>query len=169
MFLQSEGSDAQGFGRSASTSKTGDAPFIPKRGDKDFSPLEGRAASQNAALTESRNAMFAALTAGNSRQHTSKSHNKAVWHQDLRRASMNVQDTHGIHFNSLGQYNSLRARIELLPEEALYMVERGSLECWTEENVAMSAQQAFACMLAKNDLTIDKYQVGLFPCCYCLI
>lgn len=74
---------------------------------------------------------------------------------------MNVQDTHGIHFNSLGQYNSLRSRIELLPEEALYMVERGSLECWTQEDVAMSAQQAFSCMLEKGDLTIDKYQACL--------
>lgn len=64
-------------------------------------------------------------------------------------------------------------RLELLPEEALYLVERSTMFCWKEtelldlstegledtEGVPMSVQQAFLEMIGKEDLTLEKYQV----------
>lgn len=66
----------------------------------------------------------------------------------------------------------IQKRLELLPEEALYLVERGTMFCWKEhdlfsatpaleemEGSPMSVQQAFAEMIGKEDLTLEKYQV----------
>lgn len=71
-------------------------------------------------------------------------------------------------------------KLELLPEEALYLVERGSLLCWeqtegqarqTEERredhsdpiqiigAPLSVQQSFAVMIGKAGLTFERYQV----------
>jgi tRNA-splicing endonuclease subunit Sen54 len=67
-------------------------------------------------------------------------------------------------------------RLELLPEEALYLAERGAMQCWKENNLftqnpqpgpslegmegtPMSVQQAYAEMLGKEDLTLERYQV----------
>jgi len=73
--------------------------------------------------------------------------------------------------------------MELLPEEALYLVEKGSLLCWEQtegqENQAeepeerredlsdpvrivgapLSVQQSFTVMIGKADLTFERYQV----------
>jgi len=78
---------------------------------------------------------------------------------------------------------STEKKLELLPEEALYLVERGSLLCWEQtegqENQAeepeergqdlsdpvqiigapLSVQQSFAVMIGKADLTFERYQV----------
>lgn len=65
-------------------------------------------------------------------------------------------------------------RLELLPEEAIYLIERGSLMCWKEslmeypmdgtfESVTgspMTVQQAYTEMIGKEDLTMDRYQVS---------
>ncbi|UZJ57117.1 hypothetical protein CBS101457_006437 [Exobasidium rhododendri] len=82
-------------------------------------------------------------------------------------------------------YEKLRSRLELLPEEALYMIERGSLECrirsknltreggggvqektdydvnqeGNTEWVPMSVQQAFATMLFTDGLNRERYQL----------
>ena len=70
-------------------------------------------------------------------------------------------------------------RLELLPEEALYLVERGALFCWKEhelfsentqqmspledvEGSPMSVQQAYAEMIGRENLTLERYQVRLF-------
>ena len=62
-------------------------------------------------------------------------------------------------------------RLELLPEETLYLVERGAMFCWKEsdwlgnldldgmDGAPMSVQQAFAEMIGKEGLTLEKYQV----------
>ena len=66
-------------------------------------------------------------------------------------------------------------RLELLPEEALYLVERGSMFCWKEEGeeavveagvlpdgvdgTPMTVQQAYAEMIGRGDLTLERYQV----------
>jgi len=69
----------------------------------------------------------------------------------------------------------LQKRLELLPEEAIYLIERGSLLCWKEADLGlgstldpssvsgspMSVQQAFAEMIGKEDLTLEKFQVRL--------
>lgn len=69
----------------------------------------------------------------------------------------------------------MQKRLELLPEETLYLVERGAMYCWQPtdlplpktqllddvEGVPMSVQQAFAEMIGKEDLTLERYQVRL--------
>ena len=69
-------------------------------------------------------------------------------------------------------------RLELLPEEILYMVERGSMLCWKESAVLsttyqkngddqiqligepMSAQQCFAEMLGRSRVSMEHYQAS---------
>jgi hypothetical protein len=76
-----------------------------------------------------------------------------------------------------------RKRLELLPEEALYLMEKGALFCWkasrddndapggdeneekdvewdsSSQGAPMSVQQAYAEMIGREDLTLDRYQV----------
>jgi len=68
----------------------------------------------------------------------------------------------------------VKKRLELLPEEAIYLIERGALFCWNESDVhtphlqgsegiagiPMSVQQAYAEMIGKENLTLEKFQVG---------
>lgn len=91
----------------------------------------------------------------------------------------------GIHFASIGHsvsqssYNheaeappsksNQHKRLHLLPEEALYLIERGTLACyWAENSVnnyiehtrpVMSVQQAYTAMLGTVGLNMEKYQV----------
>jgi tRNA-splicing endonuclease subunit Sen54 len=193
------------------------APFIPKRGEKDFEPTGFEA--QARALEKSRKAMFDVIRC--ERIVTSKNISIATWEPSLNRAV--VELARGPLFASVGVtrkvavlkdgrdedlertyrpdrvnwerdgvwkegvfYDKMRSRLELLPEEALYMVERGSLECrirvksagrkgkgsMAEKTdydvikdedadwVPMSVQQAFATMLFKDDLTRERYQVS---------
>ena len=67
----------------------------------------------------------------------------------------------------------MQKRLELLPEEAIYLIERGSLFCWKQTDLElgqvpglndvggspMTVQQAFSEMLGKGDLTMEKFQV----------
>jgi len=68
----------------------------------------------------------------------------------------------------------VKKRLELLPEEAIYLIERGALFCWNKSDVhtahlqgfegiagiPMSVQQAYAEMIGKENLTLEKFQVG---------
>ncbi|KAF7321753.1 tRNA-int-end-N2 domain-containing protein [Mycena kentingensis (nom. inval.)] len=112
----------------------------------------------------------------------SKAASYAMWHPDLRRA--HVVLARGTHFASLGHSiprpvssedgsEKLQKRLELLPEEALYLIERGSAFCWKEVNLdltgiegaepilgaPMSVQQAYTEMIGSEDLTLERYQV----------
>jgi tRNA-splicing endonuclease subunit Sen54 len=123
----------------------------------------------------------------------SKSVSYAVWYPNLARAHVTV--ARGVHFTSMGHSaqrpassssqstasgKSLKKRLELLPEETLYLLEKGALFCWKAscddgpgENVVdwdsssqgapMSVQQAYAEMIGTEDLTLDRYQVGMRP------
>lgn len=59
--------------------------------------------------------------------------------------------------------------MELLPEEALYMVERGVIELWREgeatedgfARVPMSVQQAWSEIIGHDELTVERFQVSL--------
>ena len=78
-----------------------------------------------------------------------------------------------VHASS--QQVKMLKRLELLPEEALYLVERGSMFCWKEEGeeaiveagvlpdgvdgTPMTVQQAYAEMIGRGDLTLERYQV----------
>jgi len=155
---------------------------------------------QETLLDTSRVALFNAIhsSSKNGRFHSSKAHNRAVWDDRLGRAYMvDVQDpalpldigrnargsadgadegsrrqatVHGIHFQTMGTYSSERKRLELLPEEALYLIERGTIECWTtprprppefnEESVPMTLQHAWSAMIDAEELTPERYQVG---------
>ncbi|KIP06834.1 hypothetical protein PHLGIDRAFT_30306 [Phlebiopsis gigantea 11061_1 CR5-6] len=155
-------------------------PIIPKRGEKDFEPkTSGGSGLQRHVLDRARSAMADALRA--TRTTSSKTISYAVWHPDIARANVTV--ARGIHFTTMG-HSVARAsapgknddvktakRLELLPEEALYLVERGAMFCWKEidlyedpnlegmDGAPMSVQQAFAEMIGKEDLTLEKYHV----------
>ena len=108
-------------------------------------------------------------------------------------ARVHVTQVHGPLFYSIGHSipvklpedetdSSLREKLHsrqiLLPEEALYMIERGSMLCWkgddtldikaiydisegSKQGVPMSVQQAYSEMIGKEDLTLEKYQVRI--------
>ena len=118
----------------------------------------------------------------------SKSISYAVWYPVIARA--HVTSNRGIHFASMGHSvartslgedvnKKVQKRLELLPEEALYLVERGTMLCWKAselplastpgledmEGIPMTVEEAFAEMIGKEGLTLEKYQVGyLLPC-----
>ncbi|GAA5990847.1 hypothetical protein JCM11641_000847 [Rhodosporidiobolus odoratus] len=159
-------------------------PFIPKRGEKDFEPLAASSSfppesteatlstHQQHLLQSSRNALYTALSSG-SRHHSSRAHNSFTWRPELGRASCDSEDgltAHGIHFGNVGHFHTQRRRLELIPEEALYMCERGGIELWKEfeeevdgevvrKRVPMSVQQAWAECIGAYDLTPERYQV----------
>lgn len=103
----------------------------------------------------------------------------AVWYPEIGRA--HVTTMRGTQFVNMGHSVGRDApadgttakekvvkRLELLPEEALYLVERGAMFCWKAmegaavddmEGEPMSVQQAFAEMIGKEDLTLEKYHV----------
>ena len=122
-----------------------------------------------------------------------------MWYSGLGRAR--VTQARGVLFNGMGHSvpraaapESLQAdggipkthkRTELLPEETLYLIERGSLFCWKDEPNArqlrssdlgvgqeeggehdvmrgspMSVQQAYADMIGREDLTLERYHVS---------
>lgn len=120
----------------------------------------------------------------------SKSISYAIWIPSIARAHVTI--ARGTHFTAMGhsvprsipskagipsEKEKTQKRLELLPEEALYLVERGSMFCWKEEGTGdllvpghedvhgtpMSVQQAYADMLGQEDLTLDKYQVIRLP------
>ncbi|KAG2109209.1 tRNA-splicing endonuclease subunit sen54 N-term-domain-containing protein [Suillus cothurnatus] len=153
-------------------------PVIPKRGEKDFEPAPGGGSGlQVHVLDRARAAMFEALKAD--RAISSKSASYGIWFPQISRVHVTV--ARGIHFSVMGHSaarptsidndsTKLQKRLELLPEEALYLIERGALFCWKDiqtdltglddiEGAPMSVQQAFAEIIGKEDLTLEKYQV----------
>ncbi|KAJ7925016.1 tRNA-splicing endonuclease subunit sen54 N-term-domain-containing protein [Mycena leptocephala] len=142
-------------------------PVIPRRGEKEFEPQPGGGSGlQLHVLDRSRNAMLEALRA------TAVSY--AIWHPEIARAHVNVP--RGTMFSSIGHSVPRpvhHKRLELLPEEALYLIERGSVFCWKETSLdlasvdnfeeilgsPMSVQQAFSEMIGTEDLTLERYQV----------
>lgn len=181
-------------------------PIIPKRGEKYFEPVGGPSALPNSGsglqqhmLDKARSAMYSALKA--ERGISSKTISYALWFPETGHAQVIL--ARGAAFGSLG-YSNMREPIdgsgatkekgkgkslELLPEEALYMVERGSMYCWrvarkgakTADDVVsmplplggdvpleeipgtpMSVQEAFAEMIGgASGLTTEQYQVGV--------
>lgn len=124
---------------------------LPKRGEKDFEP-NGTALQQDV-LRDSRNAMYAALNG--ERGHAGKLHVTAVWHSDVRKAA--VDFAKGPHFNTLGKSDST-GTAWLHPEELIYLVERGSLECFFPQGAPMSLQAAYAAAIS-NHGDLERLQV----------
>jgi tRNA-splicing endonuclease subunit Sen54 len=187
-------------------------PVIPKRGEKEFEPKPGGGSGlQVHILDASRNAMFEVLKAQRTISRSvaswsvnngrwpicfSKSVSYAVWYPSIARAHVTVAK--GIHFSTMGhsvprpivgedEVQKFHKRLELLPEETLYLVERGSLFCWKNtdldwsrvpgmENIPgppMSVQQVYSELIGMDDLTLERFQVGChgfvaLNCAHCL-
>lgn len=122
----------------------------------------------------------------------SKSISYGIWYPSIDR--VHVTTARGIHFSTMGHFVSRTAqcgntedesespssklpkRLELLPEEALYLIERGALFCYKalcrrappvdpsnheleSLGAPMSVQQAFAEMIDREGMTLERYQV----------
>ncbi|EFQ97021.1 hypothetical protein MGYG_00064 [Nannizzia gypsea CBS 118893] len=147
---------------------------LPRRGDKDFEP--NPTLHQANVLTSARNAMHNALSYP--RLHNPKSRIVGVYYPDGLRsgACVCVPNPKGQHFRTMAQADSMN-RMWLLPEEALYLLERGSLDIrWPAEDtwqkgipetssfdlegtIPMSLQAAYACFLARSGLTMERFSV----------
>jgi tRNA-splicing endonuclease subunit Sen54 len=118
---------------------------LPKRGEKDFEPHGTR--HQDGILESSRQAMHDALS--HTRFHTAKNHTRGFYYgeESLKRDDVvppewrkGLEDDHvvvlestrGPHWKTMGKstLGQRYASVWLLPEEALYLVERGNLDLW---------------------------------------
>ncbi len=92
--------------------------------------------------------------------------------------TVKVDNAHGVHFRTIGRGDS-KNKMWLLPEEALYLIERGSLDIrWPEDcrpgsgkghdhdseddrtgELPMSLQGAYASFIGKSGLTLERYSV----------
>jgi tRNA-splicing endonuclease subunit Sen54 len=128
-------------------------PTIPRRGEKDFEP-DGTN-HQDRVLADSRQAMYNALSL--ERIQPPKSHVRATWHENLQRAS--VTKPRGPHFQTVGKQES-SGNLWLLPEETLWLLERGTITCWWESGLPMSLQGCYAaCLGDGSGLTLERFQV----------
>ncbi|KAJ9475275.1 tRNA-splicing endonuclease subunit SEN54 [Pseudozyma hubeiensis] len=143
---------------------------IPKRGEKDFEPTGF--GGQSKLLDRSREAMFQAVSG--ERKVGSRSLVRATWNASTRRARL--LDVQGKIFETVGVIRReqvkdpttgktiTKAWNELLPEEALFLAERGSLQIYQTEQVEgaeealvpMSLQQAFAMLMLPPDGSADE-------------
>ncbi|ODV91389.1 hypothetical protein CANCADRAFT_3096 [Tortispora caseinolytica NRRL Y-17796] len=121
---------------------------LPKRGEKET--LNEESDVQETKLESSRAAMYRALASD--RMHSAKNRVEADWMGELRKAR--VIAASGTHFLTMGYQNS--SGIWLEPEEALYLIERGTLMC-RANGVPLSLEGAYAAMIGA--CSIEKFQV----------
>ncbi|KAF8628795.1 hypothetical protein AX15_003711 [Amanita polypyramis BW_CC] len=151
-------------------------------------------ALQQHLLGRAREAMFDALRA--TRTTSSKNISYGIWYPNLSRTHVTV--ARGTHFTSVGHSaprperasyddddgndlagvtitSKVQKRLELLPEETIYLVERGSMLCWkalppgpstttlmlegSVSGAPMSVQQVYSEMIGREGLTLGKLQV----------
>lgn len=145
-------------------------PTLPKRGEKDFESHETNL--QLDTLEASRRAMHGVLSW--QRTHTQKGHVLAMY--DPERNMACVDKVKSQHFQTIGTNKG--GKEWLLPEEALFLLERGTLDCrWpvkreigdktvyrTEDGAPMSLQSAYAAFIGfeggvGGKLTLEMYNV----------
>ncbi|WOO84720.1 putative tRNA-splicing endonuclease subunit sen54 [Vanrija pseudolonga] len=161
---------------------------IPKRGEKDFEPLEATVNLQEMMLQNSRQALFDALQGVRGAASKSLSHAVVTPSSPFPQLIVSrghVLDSVGITVRrsvTQGEHTKTVSRVELLPEEAMYMAERGTLQIWngrdpeTEEDrqqgvgewcdkefgvkgaVEMSVMEVFGAFMGKEALTWQRYQ-----------
>lgn len=135
---------------------TSDQPTLPRRGEKDFE--HHGTLSQEDTLAASRAAMHNAL----SQQRVHMPKNTIVCLYDPETETTVVEHPKGPHFKTLGKSDS-RSRLSLLPEEALYLVERGTLNLqWRTKDlrdIPMSLQTAYTYLIGSQGLTLERYTV----------
>lgn len=186
----------------ALTSKTNGQ--LPKRGEKDFEPHGTK--HQDGVLEASRQAMHDALS--HTRFHNPKTHNRGFYYgegslerddilpEEWRRGLDDdhvvlMEHTRGPHFRTMGTPTTGKKHgsLWLLPEEALYLVERGNIDLWwptqssyngmieedeqgrpkkrdqdeKDQGAPMSVQAAFAMLIGddseKGKVSLDRYTV----------
>ncbi|RKF74095.1 putative tRNA-splicing endonuclease subunit tsp-5 [Golovinomyces cichoracearum] len=182
------------FANSASVKSGGQ---LPKRGEKDFEQHGTK--NQESLLESSRKAMYDALA--HVRSHTPKNHIRGFYYGDTgqriildeifdHEARNGLQEDHvvlvesvkGPHFKTIGKMTTKQKipSLWLLPEEALYLVERGFLDLWwppekldtmkipdedgeNDEGTPMSLQAAYALLIGddneKGKISMDRYTV----------
>ncbi|KAG8527672.1 uncharacterized protein KY384_007825 [Bacidia gigantensis] len=150
-----ESDETQDFRFLSALSQVGDATPIPKRGEKDFEQHGTR--SQENALDASRQAMDDALS--HTRLHKSTC---LTGYIDSEKDSCMIKQPRGSMLATIGTADS-RGHLHLLPEECLYLVERGSLNLqWQSEDLAdipLSLQAAYAYLIGSQGLTLERYIV----------
>lgn len=148
--------ETQDFRFLSSLSQTTDHPILPRRGEKDFE--HHGTLSQSDTLAASRNAMHDALSVP--RTHNPK--NLIIGLYDQSDDSTTIEQPRGPNLRTMGKGDS-QGRLSLLPEETLYLVERGSLDLrWRSEElegIPLSLQAAYAYLLGNQGLTLERYTV----------
>lgn len=129
---------------------------IPRRGEKDFEHHGTQ--SQTSTLDASRHAMHNALSVP--RTHNPKS--VIIGHFYPDDGTTVIDHPKGQNLRTIGKGDAM-GRLSLLPEEALYMVERGSMDLrWGSEeleDISMSLQAAYVYLLGNRGLTLERYMV----------
>lgn len=167
------------------------SPSLPRRGEKDFE--HHGTAAQLSTLEASRAAMHEALSVG--RSHGSKA--ALVGHARFRNLrgggeevglEVAVKEPRGQHLRTMGRTDR-RGRVKLLPEEVVYLVERGTMEVRYEgqeaeekdeelgqsqgeeygrendvngtgwDGITMSLQACYAWFIGRDGLTLERYTV----------
>jgi len=132
------------------------SPSIPRRGEKDFEHHGTQ--SQTSTLDASRHAMHNALSVP--RTHNPKS--VIVGYYYPEDGATIVKQPKGQNLRTVGKADAM-GRLSLLPEEALYLVERGSMDLrWGGEeleDISMSLQAAYVYLLGDRGLTLERYTV----------
>ncbi|WFD01346.1 tRNA-splicing endonuclease subunit sen54 [Malassezia obtusa] len=149
-----------------------EAPVIPKRGEKDFEPTGF--GGQSKALALSRDALFSAIRT--ERAHSSKTLSTATWDPVLRRAFVFTQRGQSCTHIGVTERRHVDGRavthLELLPEETVYLMERGALDCRLTRTpgevpseaahaacIPLSVAQAYAQVLGTDGATLARYQI----------
>ncbi|KAI4165541.1 MAG: hypothetical protein LQ342_000953 [Letrouitia transgressa] len=166
------------------------SPSLPRRGEKDFE--HHGTAAQLSTLEASRAAMHEALSVG--RSHGTKA--ALVGHARFKQLrgeggevglEVVVKEPRGQHLRTMGRTDR-RGRVKLLPEEVVYLVERGTMEVRYEgeeeekdeergetqkegydeeedvdgrgwDGIAMSLQACYAWFIGRDGLTLERYTV----------
>ncbi|ORX34768.1 hypothetical protein BD324DRAFT_583229 [Kockovaella imperatae] len=160
---------------------------IPKRGEKDFEPLEETVNLQDMMLQRSREALFSALLGvrgGNIQSISQAIILPSSPYPRILTTRGHLMDSMGISISgpAVKPQKRRQTHTELLPEEALYLLERGSLQIWIpntakvnggstpsnvdwndtdfgfEDCIEMSVMQGFSFFLGKDGLTWERYQ-----------
>ncbi|EIW67947.1 hypothetical protein TREMEDRAFT_14304, partial [Tremella mesenterica DSM 1558] len=150
---------------------------IPKRGEKDFEPLAETVNLQEMMLQRSREALFNALVGV--RGGSSKAISHAVYDPTSEAPYPKMLITRGHIYDSLGiavRKGKGKSSVQLLPEESLYLLERGSLQIWVGPEgddgigqwdeefqgvkgaVEMSVMEGYGNFLGREGLTWERYQ-----------
>ncbi len=130
---------------------------LPRRGEKDFE--QDGTKFQDNILADSRDAMHNALA--HTRTHQPRGNVLGLF--DPEEDTVIVENPTGPHFRTIGKSIG-GSKLRLLPEEALYMVERGSLDLrWSNieelEGLPLSLQAAYTYLLGSQGLSLERYIV----------